>query len=285
MTAVIDTDVAIIGAGPVGLFAVFECGMLRMKSVVIDALEDVGGQCTALYPEKPIYDIPAHPAIAAAELIAQLETDRTLRAGGAGRRVDAGAGRRRHHRHLARRDDPLQAVIIAAGAGASGRTGRRSMGWKATRPPAPSATWWRGGRDARQARGDRRRRRFRGLGAVAEDVAAKVTVVHRRPKFRAAPRRQHSSTRRRRGGEWSPYQLRAEGRRRGAGSGDGNTPRANATFRPTTCWRSSGFRWNGPIADWGLGLERSHIAVEPATCATNVDGVYAIGDIATYPGS
>ncbi|MEY4843725.1 MAG: hypothetical protein RL312_6, partial [Pseudomonadota bacterium] len=58
MPAEIETDVAIIGAGPVGLFAVFECGMLRMKSVVIDALEAIGGQCTALYPEKPIFDIP-----------------------------------------------------------------------------------------------------------------------------------------------------------------------------------------------------------------------------------
>jgi len=73
MPAEIETDVAIIGAGPVGLFAVFECGMLRMKSVVIDALEAIGGQCTALYPEKPIFDIPAHPQIAAADLISQLE--------------------------------------------------------------------------------------------------------------------------------------------------------------------------------------------------------------------
>src|SRR6516164_8108694 len=68
-----DTDVAIIGAGPVGLFAVFELGMLKLSAVLIDALAEVGGQCTALYPEKPIYDIPAHPAIDAGELVAQLE--------------------------------------------------------------------------------------------------------------------------------------------------------------------------------------------------------------------
>ena len=55
------TDVAIIGAGPVGLFAVFECGMLNMRAQVIDALDVVGGQCVALYPEKPIYDIPGYP--------------------------------------------------------------------------------------------------------------------------------------------------------------------------------------------------------------------------------
>ena len=61
MAETIETDVAIIGAGPVGLFAVFELGMLKLSSVLVDALGEVGGQCTALYPEKPIYDIPAHP--------------------------------------------------------------------------------------------------------------------------------------------------------------------------------------------------------------------------------
>ena len=66
------TDIAIIGAGPVGLFAVFEAGMLGLKSHVIDALEMVGGQCSALYPEKPIFDIPAHPQIAGQDLIDQL---------------------------------------------------------------------------------------------------------------------------------------------------------------------------------------------------------------------
>ena len=56
------TDVVIVGAGPVGLFAVFECGMLRLHCHVVDVLDDAGGQCTALYPEKPIYDIPGYPA-------------------------------------------------------------------------------------------------------------------------------------------------------------------------------------------------------------------------------
>ena len=66
------TDVAIIGAGPVGLFAVFECGMLKMKCHVIDALETTGGQCAALYPEKPIYDIPGYPRIEAQALVDRL---------------------------------------------------------------------------------------------------------------------------------------------------------------------------------------------------------------------
>src|SRR5487761_1258902 len=66
------TDVAIVGAGPVGLFAVFECGMLKIRCCVVDALEAPGGQCAALYPEKPIYDIPGYPRIAALELVHKL---------------------------------------------------------------------------------------------------------------------------------------------------------------------------------------------------------------------
>src|SRR3984957_17981192 len=66
------TDVAVIGAGPVGLFAVFECGMLNLRCDVIDALDHKGGQCTALYAEKPIYDIPAYPRIDARELVENL---------------------------------------------------------------------------------------------------------------------------------------------------------------------------------------------------------------------
>ena len=73
MPNLIETDVAIIGAGPVGLFAAFECGMLKLRTALVDALDEVGGQCSALYPEKPIYDIPAHPAIAAGHLISNLE--------------------------------------------------------------------------------------------------------------------------------------------------------------------------------------------------------------------
>ena len=73
MSEIFQTDVAIIGAGPVGLFAVFQCGMLGMTCHVFDSLDHIGGQCTALYPEKPIYDIPAAPAISAAALIEHLE--------------------------------------------------------------------------------------------------------------------------------------------------------------------------------------------------------------------
>ena len=124
MASDIDTDVAIIGAGPVGLFAVFEVGMLKLSSVLIDALSEVGGQCAALYPEKPIYDIPAHPAIDAGELVAQLEhqiapfhAPRLL-----GRRVTGLAGGPGAFVLTTDQGDTVRskAVVIAAGAGAFG---------------------------------------------------------------------------------------------------------------------------------------------------------------------
>ena len=120
-----ETDVCIVGAGPVGLFQVFECGMLRMRCVVVDALDAIGGQCIALYPEKPIYDIPAHPAISAAGLI------EALIAQAAPFRPDYRLGRqvvRLAHEPDGRLrvgtsagDEILaKAVVIAAGAGAFG---------------------------------------------------------------------------------------------------------------------------------------------------------------------
>ncbi len=131
MSQTLETDVAIIGAGPVGLFAVFELGMLKLSAVLIDALGEAGGQCAALYPEKPIYDIPAHPAIAASDLVAQLERQiapfhapRLL-----GRRVERLEGETGAFILSTDRGEAVRAkaVIIAAGAGAFGPN----------RPPLP----------------------------------------------------------------------------------------------------------------------------------------------------
>jgi thioredoxin reductase (NADPH) len=296
MTAVIETDVAIIGAGPVGLFAVFECGMLRMRTVVIDALDAIGGQCTALYPEKPIFDVPAHPSIAAGDLIAQLEKQAAPFAPTylLGRRVET----------LAREDAALvlgtsagdtvrcKAVVIAAGAGAFGPN----------RPPLEGLPGYEASGAVRYLVA--RREDFRGKRVVIagggdsavdwalslKDVAAKVTVVHRRPKFRAAPETAAQLEAAASRGEVEmaiPYQLHGL-------KGDGS--RLAAVTLATLKGEERDIPADhllaffglsmelGPIAHWGLGLERNHIAVAPATCATNVDGVFAIGDIATYPG-
>jgi thioredoxin reductase (NADPH) len=295
MTSVIDTDVAIIGAGPVGLFAVFECGMLRMKSVVIDALEAVGGQCTALYPEKPIFDVPAHPSIAGADLVAKLEEQAAPFAPTylLGRRVE----------RLQRDGDGLtlgtsagdtircKAVIIAAGAGAFGPN----------RPPLDGLPGYEASGAVRYLVA--RREEFRGKRVVIagggdsavdwalslKDIAT-VTVVHRRPKFRAAPETAAQLDAAAARGEVEmaiPYQLHGL-------KGDG------AKLEAVTLATLKGEERDipadhllaffglsmelGPIAEWGLGLDRNHIAVQPATCATTIDGVFAIGDIATYPG-
>lgn len=296
MSARIETDVAIIGAGPVGLFAVFECGMLRMKSVVIDTLEAIGGQCAALYPEKPIFDIPAHPEIAGADLIAALEKQaapfaptmllgrrvETLRQAGGGFELTTSAG------------DTVtaKAVVIAAGAGAFGPN----------RPPLDGLASYEASGAVRYM--VTRREEFRGKRVVIagggdsavdwalslKSVAAKVTVVHRRDKFRCAPESAAQLKDAAERGEIElaiPYQLaglEGEGGRLAAvtlATLKGEAKSVPADHLLAFFGLSMEL---GPIAEWGLGLERSHIAVTQATCETNIPGVFAIGDIATYPG-
>jgi thioredoxin reductase (NADPH) len=296
MTAQVETDVAIIGAGPVGLFAVFECGMLRMRTAVIDALDAIGGQCTALYPEKPIYDIPGFPEVAAGDLIAQLQRQvapftplmllgrrvESLRAEDGGFVLGTSAG------------DTLRckAVVIAAGAGAFGPN----------RPPLDGLAGYEASGAVRYLVA--RREEFRGKRVVIagggdsavdwalslKQVAAKVTVVHRRPKFRAAPESAAQLDAAAARGELKlaiPYQLHGL-------KGDGSRLEAVeiATLKgevrevpADVLLPFYGLSMElGPIAEWGLGLDRSHIRVEAATCATSIPGVHAIGDIATYPG-
>jgi thioredoxin reductase (NADPH) len=291
-----ETDVAIVGAGPAGLFAVFECGMLKLSSVLLDALGEVGGQCAALYPEKPIYDVPAHPGIAASALIAQLEAQiapfaapRLLNRRVIGLEGQAGAFTIRTDR-----GDAVQAraVVIAAGAGAFGPN----------RPPLD-------GLDAYEASGAvqyyvRRREEFRGKRVVIagggdsavdwalslKDVAAHVAVVHRRPKFRASPETAAQLDAAAAGGEVEmviPYQLHAlhgqDGRLASVEVADldGGTRHLHADVLLPFFGLSMDL---GPIAGWGLELERHHLRIDPATCQTSVPGVFAIGDVVTYPG-
>jgi thioredoxin reductase (NADPH) len=292
----IQTDVAIIGAGPAGLFAVFECGMLKLSSVLIDALGEVGGQCAALYPEKPIYDIPAHPALEAGALVAALEQQITPFAAPRllNRRVvalegQAGAFALRTDRH---ETVAARAVIIAAGAGAFGPN----------RPPLE-------GLEAYEASGTvqyyvRRREDFRGKRVVIagggdsavdwalalRDVAGSIHVVHRRAKFRASPESAAQLDQAASAGALElviPYQLHALHGADGLLSGvevadlDGRTRHLAADILLPFFGLSMDL---GPIADWGLDLERHHLRIDPGTCQTNIAGVFAIGDVVTYPG-
>ena len=288
-------DVAIIGAGPVGLFAVFECGMLKLRAHVFDALDMAGGQCTALYPEKPIYDIPGHPAINAAELVAKLAEQAApfspvYHLGHAVESLIPKAGGFRIV-NTAGTAVIAKAVIVAAGVGAFGPN----------RPPLPGIEAYEGKSVFYLVK---RREDFRGKRVViagggdsAVDwalslagIAAKVIVVHRRPKFRAAP--ESLAKLRSLAAEGLvelaiPYQLH------GIDGQDGQIERvlvADLEDRVKSVEADAllaffGLSMNlGPIAHWGLNLDHHHIAVNPATCGTSVPGIFAIGDIATYPG-
>jgi thioredoxin reductase (NADPH) len=289
------TDVAIIGAGPVGLFAVFECGMLQMRCHVIDALAVPGGQCAALYPEKPIYDIPGYPRIDAAELIDRLteqaapfvpvyhlgQAVTALRPAADGFLLDTGGGLRLHAR----------AIVIAAGAGAFGPN----------RPPLA-------GIEAFEEKSVfylvRRRDDFRGRRVVIAgggdsavdwalslaDVAERVMVVHRRPKFRAAPESAARLQQLADAGRIElviPYQLDAlegeAGELRAVIVADlgGLTRRLDADRLLPFFGLATDL---GPVAQWGLALDHNQITVDPATCATSHNGIFAIGDVAAYPG-
>ena len=289
------TDVAIIGAGPVGLFAVFQCGMLGMKCAVFDVLDRAGGQCAALYPEKPIYDIPGYPEIGAADLIDRLAEQAApfrprLHLGAAVERVEnlPGGGFRIATRHTM---VEAGAVIIAAGVGAFGPN----------RPPLANIEEYEGRSvfylvtRREELRG--KRVVIAGGGDSAVDwalalagVAARVMVVHRRAKFRAAPesaRRLEALAAEGAIDLVVPYQLHALEGTDGCLSAvvvadlDGRTRRLEAD----ALLPFFGLAQNlGPIAEWGLALERNHIAVEPSTSMTSARGIFAIGDIATYPG-
>jgi len=296
MTNDIVTDVAIVGAGPVGLFAVFECGMLKLSSVLIDALGEVGGQCTALYPEKPIYDIPAHPAIEAGDLVSLLERQiapfsapRLL-----GRRVEKLSGEAGAFVLGTDQGDVVRAkaVIVAAGAGAFGPNRPPLSGLPAFEATGAVQYFVRRREDLRG-----KRVVIAGGGDSAVDwalalrgIAAHIAVVHRRAKFRAAPETAAQLNAAAERGEMQmviPYQLHAlhgsDGRLDSVEVADldGATRHLKADVLLPFFGLSTDL---GPLADWGMALERHHVAVAHATCQTSVPGVFAIGDVATYPG-
>jgi len=288
-----ETDVAIIGAGPVGLFAVFQLGMLGIRAHVIDALPESGGQCAALYPEKPIYDIPGFVSINGEDLIKNLCAQAApfapqfhlgqqvvaldKAASGWQLTTDKGTTIR------------ARAVIIAAGCGAFGPN----------RPPLAGIASYEGTSVHYLVT---QREQFRdktlviaGGGDSAVDwanslgeLAKKIYVVHRRDKFRAMP----ESVARMKALEAQgkiemviPYQLDAL-------QGDGKQLRAvevatlegeKRTLAADHLLAFFGLSMDlGPIANWGLNLHLNHIRVNPTTAETNTPGIFAIGDIATY---
>lgn len=301
MTQHHNTDITIIGAGPVGLFAIFEAGMLKMRCHVVDTLDFTGGQCTALYPEKPIYDIPGHPKIDAAELIHQLELQAapfapTYHLGQqvVGMKQEASGEWTVTTRNASGSKGvsiTSKAVIIAAGCGAFGPN----------RPPMEGIEQYEGHSvfymvKSREAfRG--RRVVIAGGGDSAVDwaislaeLAESVQLVHRRPKFRAAPESVSRLDELTKSGKVEmvvPYQLQAlEGSGTQISSVIVRTLEGEDRALPADVLLPFfGLAMElGPIAEWGLNLDKSHIGVNATTLETNKKGIFAIGDIAHYPG-
>jgi thioredoxin reductase (NADPH) len=295
MSETIKTDVLIIGAGPVGLFAVFELGLLDIKAHLVDILDKVGGQCAELYPEKPIYDIPAVPFITGHGLTAALtdqikpfnptfhlgEMVTTMEnVGDPVFRVTTDRGK----------VFEVKAVVIAAGGGS----------FQPKRPPIAGIEPYEG-KSVHYA--VRKMDTFRdkrllivGGGDSALDwtlnlqpIAKRLTLVHRRDEFRGAPA---NVSKMRALVEAGAMDLKI-GQVSLLEGGDGELSAASIKANDGTIARVEidamlpffGLTMKlGPVADWGLDLEDELIPVDTATFETSKPGLFAIGDINTYPG-
>lgn len=290
-----NTDIIIIGAGPVGLFAIFQAGMLGMKVHVVDSQEIIGGQCSTLYPEKPIYDIPAYPKIMAADLIEQLELQAKpfaptyhLNQQVVGLEIENDLYKITTSNNT---KITAKAIIIAAGCGAFGPN----------RPPLNGIEQFEGksvfyfvknrnsfaDKDIVIAGG--------GDSAVdwaisLSEIAKTIFLVHRREKFKAAPESIRQLNELATNGKIqliTNYQLDNLVGKNGTLEAvevknfDGNIRSLPANILLPFFGLSQEL---GPIKDWGLNIKNHHIAVDNSYFQTNIPNIYAIGDIANYPG-
>jgi thioredoxin reductase (NADPH) len=293
--APIEADAIIIGAGPVGLFAVFELGLVDIKAHVIDILDKPGGQCAELYPEKPIYDIPGLPIVTGQEL-----TDRLMQqikpfapTFHLGQRVDSlerqGGGR---FRLLTDTGTTFltKVVVVAAGGGS----------FTPKRPPLAGIEAYEGKSVFYAVR---RIEDFRGKDVLIigggdsaldwvlnlQPVAKRLTLVHRRDEFRGAP---HSVEKMRALVADKKMDLRIGQVSSLHGENGilmGATVRGKEGDVRIDCSRLLPFfgltMKLGPVANWGMDMkDGEYILVDTATFESSVPGIFAIGDINWYPG-
>jgi thioredoxin reductase (NADPH) len=291
----IQADVVIVGAGPCGLFQIFELGLLGIHAHIIDSLKHPGGQCSELYPEKPIYDIPALPVCGAQELV-----DRLLQQAKPfnaqfhlGQEVTELKVRPDHTFLLRTSQDTrfhVRTVIIAGGLGSFqprrlGVEGAEGFEGTHIHYKVKSAGDFTGKRLVIFGGGDS------ALDWTLEFAgkARSVTLVHRRPEFRAAP----ASVAKMR-------DLSTHGSMRYIEAIAHSVIHEGTTFQGVRVKRPDGtieelhadnalvfFGLHpklGPIAEWGLGIDKRAIQVDTEKFQTNIHGVFAIGDINTYPG-
>ena len=292
----IETDAVIIGAGPVGLFQVFELGLLEIKAHVIDSLSAVGGQCVELYPDKPIYDIPAVPVCTGQELtdnlLKQIEPfEPTFHLG----QEVTGVQRREDNRFNVETSTGTQfitkTIFIAAGVGSFQA---RTIKVEAIDKFENEQLFYR---VKDPARFDGKNIVICGGGDSALDwalnfvgKAESVVLVHRRDDFRAAP----SSVAKMKA-LCDEYEMQLIiGQVTGFDEKDGQLTEVKVTGADGVTRRVPldmllvffGLSPKlGPIAEWGLDIERKQLkVVDTAKFETNVPGIFAVGDINTYPG-
>lgn len=294
MPAPIETEALIIGAGPAGLFAVFQLGMAGARCHVADVLEHAGGQCVELYPGKPIFDIPAHPRITGQELAARLVEQAAPfePVYHFGESADA----------LERLDDGRFAVRMASGKVFHARVVVIAAGGGAIQPKKPplrgieafeGVSVFYAVKDKEAFRG--RDVMIAGGGDSALDwaielapIARGLTLIHRREEFRAAP----ETVRRMRALVAAGKMDFRLGQMREL-IGEGGALRAVKAAHGGETFEIPADRLLlffgltnklGPIAKWGLEMEGGRIVVNTENFETSLPGVFAIGDVCVYPG-
>ena len=293
--SLIDTDAVVIGAGPVGLFQVFELGLLGIHAQVIDSLPEPGGQCIELYPDKPIYDIPGTPLCTGRELVARLLTQ--IAPFKADFHLDQQVNVVERHadgRFLVETSKGTRllakTIVIAGGVGSFQPRRLKIDGIAAFEGTqlfygAPDASAF----DRQQVIviGDTDAALERAIDLVGH--GANVTLMHRRDEFKAEPAtieqvRQLRANRRLQFIAAQPTGIEQRGGRLTAlqvAAADGTTPSLPLDALIVLTGLSPKF---GPIADWGLALERKQLVVDTASFETSVPGIFAVGDVNTYPG-
>ena len=295
MSDVITTDAVIIGAGPCGLFAVFELGLLDIKCQVIDILDRPGGQCAELYPEKPIYDIPALPIVTGAELTHRLmEQIKPFHAEFHFNHMVTGLKKLEDGSFELETDGGTvfrsKVVVIAAGGGS----------FMPKKPPIPGIDAYEGSSVFYSVKKMESLRAkdvlIVGGGDSALDwtlnlqpLAKSLTLLHRRDDFRAAP----DSVKKMRelvAADKMQFKLgQVTGLKGEAGLLSAATVKGSdgASFDIATNAMLPFFGLTmklGPVADWGLNLHENLLPVDTAKFETSEPGIFAIGDINTYPG-
>jgi thioredoxin reductase (NADPH) len=291
----IATEVVVVGAGPCGLFQVFELGLLGIGCHVIDSLPHPGGQCTELYPDKPIYDIPALPVCGGQELIDRLlqqikPFNASLHLGEEVTELTRQEDGRFRLRTSAGTTFSAGAVVIAGGVGSFQP---RRIGLEGCERFEGSTIQYRV-RDVTALHG--KRLVIFGGGDSALDWtlalaphAASLTLVHRRPEFRAAPAsvakmRELVAAGRMRHIEGLPHALIVEGGKLAGVQVKGSDGALHALGADQLLAFFGLHPKLGPIAEWGLDLERKALKVDTERFETNVPGIFAVGDVNTYPG-